>query len=131
MNELSLRQRLSDGTDPTVMSLQRQGEEREHYETSIHLSLSLSLFLVPTPRFSCPVMGSYYMLVTHSRPCPLQTIPLLSSPGPGLPCPALPVPAQQTLAPAAKIPISHPRSGTQAKTAANLVCVCVFIRVSV
>lgn len=52
MNEPSLHQRLGDGTDPAVMSLQKQGEEREHYETSHSFfcySLSLSLSVVPTP----------------------------------------------------------------------------------
>ncbi len=75
-------------------------------------------------------MGSYYRLVIHPPPLlshlsPTRDAPPLSSPGPVLPCPALLVPALWALAAVAKIPISRPRSGTQAKKAANLVHVCV------
>lgn len=118
MNELTLRQRLGDGTDPTVMSCHRQGEERELYETShslVSLSLSRSFFFfLPTPH---PTQSP----ITHPR-CFLAIFP---SPVP--PCPSVPIPAQQTLALAVKIPISHPRSGAQAKTATNLVCICIYV----
>lgn len=58
----SLRQRLGDGTDPTVMSLQRPGEERQLHKTSpsfisLHSpcgSFSLLLSLGAHPQFSVP-----------------------------------------------------------------------------
>lgn len=62
---MSLCQRLGDGTDPTVMSLQRQGEERELLWDLPFIGLSPSLPLCTHPQFSCPVMGSCYKLVTH------------------------------------------------------------------
>lgn len=90
--------------------------------------------LCPPPRFSCSVTGSYYRLVTHTTAPSSTQSPLTHpkysfaiSPCPALPSPALPVPGPQTLAPFVKIPISRPRSGAQAKKAANLVHVCVYL----
>lgn len=135
MNEASLRQRLGDGTDPAVMSPQKQGEERERDETSHSFLCSLALpglLRRAHPCFSCPVMGSCYRLLIHTpaalspTPTPTPTLPdppWLSS----RPCPALPVPAPQTLAPLTKIPISRPCSGAQAQKAANLVHVCAHL----
>lgn len=118
----------------------RDKEKRESFmRPPIHPSVSLSLALsaVPTP---APLVLSWVHItgwwlilpptqspLTHPR-CSLAIVP-----SPALPCPALLVPAPWTLAPVAKIPISRPRSGAQAKKAANLVhvCVCVFICVSV
>lgn len=80
MNELSLHQRLEDGTDPTVISLQRRGEERELYQTS-HLFVGLlqSSSVPPCfpshPDFCFTVMGSYYKPVTH-LPTPFTQPPL-------------------------------------------------------
>lgn len=135
MNELSLRQRPGDGIDPTVMSLQRQGEERELYETS-H-SFVCPLPLCQPPLFSTSVMGSYYSrLVTYppdphprGNPHPPEMLPLANIPSPSLPCPALPNPACSSpvdFGPSRKkkIPISRSRSGTQAEKAANSVHVC-------
>lgn len=90
MNELTLRQRLGDGTDPTVMSCHRQGEERELYETShslVSLSLSRSFFFFahPSPNSVThhpPKMLSCYL----PQPCPALPIRAYSSPidfGPG------------------------------------------------
>ncbi len=59
----------------------------------IHSSVFLPLRCAQ-PQFSCPVMGSYYRLVTHpptpplSHPSPTRDAPLLSSPA--LSCPAQP-----------------------------------------
>lgn len=91
MNELRLRQRLGDGIDPTVMSLQRQGEEREHYETSHSFScLSLSPLCPPPVLLSCDGLilqaGESSPLLIH--PSPTRDAPLLSSPA--RPYPALP-----------------------------------------
>lgn len=81
-----------DGTDPNVMSLQRQGEEREHYETShSFFCLSLSLPAVPTP-------GSLVLWWVHITGWWLTLPPAqspLTHPGCSLvifPCPALPSP---------------------------------------
>lgn len=97
MNEASLRQRLGDGTDPAVMSPQKQGEEREHDETS-HSFFCCSLALpgllhCAHPCSASPVMGSCYRLVIHTpsalSPTPTPTLPgssLVIFPGPALPC---------------------------------------------
>lgn len=92
-------------------------------------SFSCRSAAVPTPGFSCPVMGSYYRPVTHSAAPPFPPrYPSATHPGPSpalvLPCPAPSLPTPWTLAPAAKI--SHPRSGAQAKKAANS-CSCVYM----
>ena len=89
MNELSLRQRLGDGADPTVMSLQRQGEERELYETS-HSFFRLPLSAVPTPGALVSCDGLILQAGDSSPPltdprCSLAIFPQ--------PCPALPSPA--------------------------------------
>lgn len=91
MNELSLRQRLGDGTDPTVMSLQRQWEERELYETS-HSFFRLSVLFSPL----CPLPASLVLWWVHITGwwlipplrSPTRDAPLLSSPAPS--CPAQP-----------------------------------------
>ena len=130
MNELSLRQRLGDGADPTVMSLQRQGEERELYETS-HSFFRLPLSAVPTPGALVSCDGLILQAGDSSPPLTHPRCSLAIFPSPALPCPALPVSALWTLAQVAKIPISRPRSGAQAKTPANLVCVCLCVCVCV
>lgn len=81
----------------------RDKEKRGSFmKPPIHLSVS-SLSPCPPPPpppyFSCPVMGSYYRLVTHPRPqlkSPLThpRCSLAIFPNPVLPCPAVPVPAQ-------------------------------------
>lgn len=80
MNELTLRQRLGDGTDPTVMSCHRDKEKRGSFmKPPIHWfrSLSRSFF------FFCPP------LTQLSHPSPTQDAFLLSSPAlsrPAHPC---------------------------------------------
>lgn len=128
MNEPSLCQRLGDGTDPTVMSLQRQGEERELYETS-------HSFICLFPSLCAPVLLSCDGLILQasdsspllSYPSPTRDAPLLSSP-------ALSRPTQPCLFQShgfwlqpQEILISRPCSGAQAKKFANLVHVCVCL----
>lgn len=134
MNELSLRQRLGDGIDPTVMSLQKQGEEREHYETSHSFScLSLSPLCPPPVLLSCDgliLQAGESSLLAHS-PLTHPGCSLAIFPSPALPCPAQPCLFQpHRLWPQSqKFPISRPRSCAQAKKAANLVHVYVCINV--
>lgn len=99
---------------------------------------------VPTPSWvSCPVMGSYYRLVTHLPPNPpphplspsTQSQMLSRYLLPALPCPALPCPALPSLLasstlwdPVAKIPQFHARAPAhKAETASNLLHVCVCV----
>lgn len=53
MNEASLCRRLGGGTDPSLMSLRRRAEEREHYETSPFILLSLCRCAHPRVLLSC------------------------------------------------------------------------------
>lgn len=134
---MSLCQRLGDGTDPTVMSLQRQGEERELLWDLPFIGLSPSLPLCTHPQFSCPVMGSCYKLVTHP-PLPHSTATFMHPRcsyaiilSPALPCLFLRDSVPQSLAAAWKILISCLCSGAEVKKANLLVCMCVDMCVSV
>lgn len=142
MNELNLRQRLEDGSDPTVMSLQRR-EERELYQTSHSFVGLLHSFFVPPP-FSLSLSLLFYsdglMLQIGDSPPPHALHSATPHPPKMLRLLSLLCPAQRCLFQLnrlwprlQKIPISHPRSGVQAKAASNLVnvcmCVCVFVSV--
>lgn len=108
MNELSLRQRPGDGIDPTVMSLQRQGEERELYETSHSFVCPLPLCQPPPVLYFCDgfilQQAGCLPLQPHPHPQgnshPPEMLPSLTSLA--LPCPALLAPAPVDSGPSRK-----------------------------